>query len=88
MLIHNATLVSWDETERFPEDQALLLRDGRIVASGNSTDLLDRHRMKSAWMPEASWSCPAASAPHFYSASPQLAIPGRAPRSPELRKLW
>src|SRR3990170_2911142 len=93
MLIHNATLVSWDQTERFPEDQALLLRDGRIVESGGSTDLLARYLDEERLDAHGQLVMPGniCAHTHFYSAFARgLAIPGRAPRDfPEiLRKLW
>src|SRR3989304_9146560 len=93
MLIHNATLVSWDQTERFPEDQALLMRDGRVVESGSSTDLLARHLDEERLDARGQFVMPGniCAHTHFYSAFARgLAIPGRAPRDfPEiLRKLW
>jgi putative selenium metabolism protein SsnA len=93
MLIHNATLVSWDETEAFPEDQALLVRDGRIAESGASSGLLAKHPNEERLDAHGQLVMPGniCAHTHFYSAFARgMAIPGRAPRDfPEiLRKLW
>lgn len=93
MLIHNATLVSWDEAGDFPEDHALLVRDGRIAESGGSAELLAKHPQEERLDARGQLVMPGniCAHTHFYSAFARgLAIPGRAPRDfPEiLRKLW
>jgi putative selenium metabolism protein SsnA len=93
MLIHNATLVSWDQTGPFMEDQALLIRDGKIAETGPSAQLLPRHEGEDKLDAHGQLVMPGniCAHTHFYSAFARgLAIPGRAPRDfPEiLRKLW
>jgi putative selenium metabolism protein SsnA len=93
MLIHNATLVSWDQDIAFPEAQALLVRDGRIVESGGDAEMRARHSDEERLDAGGQLVMPGniCAHTHFYSAFARgLAIPGRAPRDfPEiLRKLW
>jgi putative selenium metabolism protein SsnA len=93
MLIHNATLVSWDETDAFPEDQALLIRQGKIAEVGGSAKMLARHADEGRLDAHGQLVMPGniCAHTHFYSAFARgLAIPGRAPRDfPDiLRKLW
>lgn len=93
MLIHNATLVSWDQADAFPEDHALLIQDGRIAEAGSSAELLARHPGEERLDAGGQLLMPGniCAHTHFYSAFARgLAIPGRAPRDfPEiLRKLW
>jgi putative selenium metabolism protein SsnA len=93
MLIHNATLVSWDQTDDFPADHALLVREGMITEAGSSAELLARYPDEERLDAHGQLVMPGniCAHTHFYSAFARgLAIPGRAPRDfPEiLRKLW
>jgi putative selenium metabolism protein SsnA len=93
MLIHNATLVSWDQTDSFPDDGAILVREGKIADAGRSAEMLEWYPGEERLDAHGQLLMPGniCAHTHFYSAFARgLAIPGRAPRDfPEiLRKLW
>jgi predicted amidohydrolase YtcJ len=43
MLITNGTIITWEQPNRILEDQALTIKDGRIVEMGPQKELLERY---------------------------------------------
>jgi putative selenium metabolism protein SsnA len=93
MLIHNAKLITWGESNEILENYALLIEGDRIVDMGPSADLLAQNLEDERIDAEGQFVMPGniCAHTHFYGAFARgIAIPGAAPRDfPEiLRKLW
>lgn len=93
MLIHNATLITWEEPNQLRTDQAILMEDGRIAYSGDSREMLAKHTDVETLDAQSQLLMPGniCAHTHFYGAFARgMAVPGRAPSDfPDiLEKLW
>lgn len=93
MLIHNATVVTFDDSQPLINDGAVLIRDETVDAVGPSAELLARYPDAERWDAEGLLLMPGqiCAHTHFYGAFARgLYIPGPAAKDfPEiLEKLW
>ncbi len=93
MLIHNATLVTWERPNRILPAHALWIEDGKIADLGPDGDLRARHPNAALLDAHGQFALPGniCAHTHFYGAfSRGLVIPGDAPENfPQiLEKLW
>ncbi len=93
MLVINGTIVTWGKPNQILENNALLVRDGKITQIGLQTDLLERFPAEERFDAQNRFVMPGniCAHTHFYGAfSRGLYIPGPAPADfPEkLSKLW
>src|SRR5512146_12273 len=93
MLITNGTIITWEQPNRILEDQALIIKDGRIGEMGPQKELLERYPGEERLDAGGQYVMPGniCAHTHFYGAFARgMAIPGRAPADfPEiLSRLW
>lgn len=93
MLISNATIVTWGETNQILEDHAALLQDGKIADLGPSVELEKRYPEAEQLNAGGQYLMPGniCAHTHFYGAFARgMAIPGKAPEDfpAILRRLW
>jgi putative selenium metabolism protein SsnA len=93
MLISNATIVTWGETNQILEDHAALLQDGKIADLGPSVELEKRYPEAEKLDAGGQYLMPGniCAHTHFYGAFARgMAIPGKAPEDfpAILRRLW
>jgi putative selenium metabolism protein SsnA len=93
MLISNATIVTWGETNQILEDHAALLQDGKIADLGPSVELEKRYPEAEQLDAGGQYLMPGniCAHTHFYGAFARgMAIPGKAPEDfpAILRRLW
>jgi putative selenium metabolism protein SsnA len=93
MLIVNATLVTWEKTNRILPGYGIYIEDGKIADLGPDSDLKTRHPNTSLLDARGQLVLPGniCAHTHFYGAfSRGMAIPGDAPAefSQILEKLW
>jgi putative selenium metabolism protein SsnA len=93
MLIHHATLITFDEQNRVLSDSAVCVHGDTIVAVGESTDLLARYPDEEQWDAHGMLLMPGqiCAHTHFYGAFARgLYIPGPPAKDfPEiLERLW
>lgn len=93
MLIHNATVITLDDTERILWDGAVYFQNDTIVAVDDSNDLLSRYPDAERWDAHGKLLMPGMTCAHthFYGAFARgMYIPGEPARDfPEiLQKLW
>ena len=93
MLIKNATLVTWESTNRILLDHALWIEDGRIIELGPTAQLSRTHPNDDSLDAQGQLVLPGniCAHTHFYGAFARgMAIPGDAPADfPQiLKKLW
>jgi putative selenium metabolism protein SsnA len=92
MLLVNATLVNWTPREVTP-DRALLIRDGKIIEIGKTSELREKYPAEEARDCKGRYVLPGniCAHTHFYGAYARgMNIPGKPARDfPEiLRRLW
>ena len=93
MLIHNATVITFDEANRVLPDGGVCLRGDEIVAVGESQQLLSRYPDAERWDAQGKLLMPGmiCAHTHFYGAFARgMYIPGEPAKDfPEiLQKLW
>jgi len=93
LLIHNGRLVTWTDPNEILDNNALLVRDGRIQAIGPSADLAARYPDAERLDARGQLVMPGniCAHTHFYGAFARgMAIPGPAPKDfPDiLERLW
>ena len=93
MLIHNATVITLDDTERILSDGGVYFQEYEIVAVGESSDLLSRFPDAERWDAHGKLLMPGmiCAHTHFYGAFARgMYIPGEPAKDfPEiLQKLW
>lgn len=93
MLIHNATVVTFDQSNRLLENGGVYFQGDEIVAVGTSAELLTAHPDAQRWDAQGMLLMPGmiCAHTHFYGAFARgMYIPGRPAKDfPEiLRKLW
>src|SRR6266542_6182810 len=93
MLITNATLITWESTNRILDDHALLILNDRIKDIGTTTELLNKYPNEEKLDARGQYVMPGniCAHTHFYGAYARgMVIPGPAPKDfPEiLQKLW
>ena len=93
MLIHNATIITWGESNQVLDDYAVLVEDGLVSDLGPSAQLLAAHPDSEILDAKGQFLMPGniCAHTHFYGAYARgLAIPGEPPKDfPEiLQKLW
>ncbi len=93
MLIHNATVITFDDTERILPDGAVYFQEDEIVAVGESSELLSRFPDAERWDARGKLLMPGmiCAHTHFYGAFARgMYIPGEPAKDfPEiLQKLW
>ena len=93
MLIHNATIITFDDANRVLPDGGVYLRGEEIVAVGESRELLDQYPDAEPWDAQGKLLMPGmiCAHTHFYGAFARgMYIPGEPAKDfPEiLQKLW
>jgi putative selenium metabolism protein SsnA len=93
MLITNATLITWEQTNRILSGYALFIEDGKIADLGPENVLVDKYPQAERLDARGQYVMPGniCAHTHFYGAYARgMAIPGAAPKDfPEiLDKLW
>ena len=93
MLITNATLITWEPTNRILDDHAILIEDDRIKEIGTTSELTSRFPQTQTIDARGQYVMPGGicAHTHFYGAYARgMAIPGPAPKDfPEiLQRLW
>lgn len=93
MLITHATLIPFTRPNHITDDQAVLVRNGKIVETGNTMDLKQRYPNEDELDAAGQYLMPGniCAHTHFYGAYARgMAIPGEAPADfPQiLEKLW
>ena len=93
MLIHNAIVITFDDTERILPDGAVYSQEDEIVAVGESSELLSRYPNAERWDARGKLLMPGmiCAHTHFYGAFARgMYIPGEPAKDfPEiLQKLW
>jgi putative selenium metabolism protein SsnA len=93
MLITNATIITWETTNRILEDYAIFIENDRIKDIGTTGELLGKYPQAEKLDVRGQYVMPGniCAHTHFYGAFARgLAIPGPAPKDfPEiLQKLW
>ena len=93
MLIHNATVITLDDTGRILSDGGVYVQEDEIVAVGESSDLLSRFPDAERWDAHGKMLMPGmiCAHTHFYGAFARgMYIPGEPAKDfPEiLQKLW
>lgn len=93
MLIINATLVTWEPTNRILNDYAILIENDRVKEIGTTSELKARYPQTQTIDARGQYVMPGSicAHTHFYGAYARgMAIPGAAPKDfPEiLQRLW
>ena len=93
MLITNGKIITWEKQNRILENNAILVRDGKILELGEATTLREKNPGEEILDARGQYIMPGniCAHTHFYGAFARgLGIPGRAPKDfPEiLEKLW
>ena len=79
MLIKNANIVTWEEPNRIIRNGAISIQDGRILETGSSKELIEKHPDAEAIDAKGAYVLPGniCSHTHFYGAFARgMAIPG------------
>ncbi len=93
MLITNASIVTWEESNKIIENGAIAIHDGAILETGPDSDLKRKYADEDVLDAHGSYVMPGniCAHTHFYGAFARgMAIPGEAPKGfvEILEKLW